>query len=181
MNATHLHLILNHLPMLGVVIAGVLFGIALWYDNVQFQRLTLGLIALFALTAIPVYLTGEPAQHVVERLAGVSEAAIDRHEHAASIALGAVEGLGGLALLGMLIFRRARAIPRGFAASVLVFALAVSGLFGWTGYLGGQIRHTEIRADAPVSGRAGFDASSDAGQPGRAHSKKPARTGAEHR
>jgi len=155
MNATHIHLILNHLPILGVVIAGAVFGIALWYRNVQFQRVALGFLVLFALATIPVYLTGEPAEETVERLPGVSEAAIDRHEQAASIAFAAVEGLGGLALLGVLLFRTATTIPRVFAAAVLVLALGVGGLFGWTGYLGGQIRHTEIRADASVPKEVG--------------------------
>lgn len=144
MSATHLHLILNHLPMLGVVFAGVLFAIALLYRNARFQRLSLWFLVLFALTAIPVYLTGESAEEVAERLPGVSEAVIERHEEAALAALVAMEVLGGLALLGAALFRKAARIPAYLAAGVLALTLSTTGLFAWTGYLGGQIRHTEI-------------------------------------
>jgi hypothetical protein len=32
------------------------------------------------------------------------------------------------------------------ASAFLGLTLVAGGLFGWTGYLGGQIRHTEVRA-----------------------------------
>ena len=176
MSATHLHLILNHVPMLGVVIAGALFGIALAYRNIQFQRVALGFLVVFALTAIPVYLTGEPAEEAVERMPGVSERMIDRHEKAASTALAAMEGLGGLGLLGMLIFRKAAALPRVFAAGMLVLTLAVSGLFGWTGYLGGQIRHPELRAAAQPAATA-LEVSGERGRSDHARSEKSAWAG----
>jgi hypothetical protein len=113
----------------------------------------LGYLVLVALAAIPAYLTGEPTEEAVERAPGVSEPTIDRHDQAASTVLAAVEGLGGVALLGMLIVRTAAALPRVFVAGVLVLVVAVSGLFGWTGHLGGQIRHPELRAAAPAAGR----------------------------
>ncbi len=175
MNAVHLHLILNHLPMLGVVIAGALFGVALWYRNAQFQRVVLGLLVILALTAIPVYLSGRSAEEIVERLAGVSEQTIDRHEEAASAAFGAMEGLGGFALLGMLLYRKARAIPKVFCAGTLVLTLGVSGLFGWGGYLGGQIRHTEIRAD--ISGSDAMPGTLDQERRGGHRSETSARPG----
>ena len=177
MGGAHIHLILNHVPILGSVIAGALFGIALAFRNIQFQRVALGFLVVFALTAIPVYLTGEPAEKVVERAPGVSEPTIDRHEKAASMALAAMEGLGGLALLGMLVFRKAAALPRVFAAGVLVLALAVSGLFGWTGYLGGQIRRPELRAAASDSGTARLEVSGKRGRSDLARSEKSAMAG----
>ena len=180
MGAAHIHLILNHVPMLGIVIAGALFGIALAYRNIQFQRVALGFLVVFSLTAIPVYLTGEPAEEAVERAPGVSERMIDRHEKAASTALAAMEGLGGLALLGMLIFRKVAALPRAFAAGVLALVLAVSGLFGWTGYLGGQIRHSELRAAAPDSGTARLEVSGERKRSDHSRSGKSARAGDSH-
>jgi hypothetical protein len=51
----------------------------------------------------------------------------------------------------MLAFRKAAAIPKLFAAGLLAVALTATGLSAWTGYLGGQIRHPEIRSGAPVS------------------------------
>jgi Domain of unknown function (DUF5666) len=73
MNAAHLHLILNHVPVLGVVFAGLLLGTALWYRSAQFQRVALVAMVGSALVAVPVYLTGERAEEAVEHVAGVSE------------------------------------------------------------------------------------------------------------
>ena len=76
MGAAHLHLILNHVPVLGVVFAGLLLGTALWYRSPQFQRLALVMVVGSALVAVPVYLTGEGAEDMVEGMAGVSRASL---------------------------------------------------------------------------------------------------------
>jgi hypothetical protein len=145
MSLVHVHLILNHVPIVGTVVAGVLFAIAALRRNLQLQRVALAFLLVFALLTIPVYFTGEPAEHAVEHLAGVSEAAIDRHEDAANASFVAVEILGAAALLSLALFRR-RALPRVFAAAMMALTLVTAGLFGWTGYLGGEIRHSEITA-----------------------------------
>lgn len=148
MTPAHLHLVLNHLPAIGIVFAGALFVVALLERNAPFQRVALWFLVVSALAAIPVYLTGESAEEVVEGLPGVAEALIERHQDAAGITFVAMEVLGGLALLGALIFRKAQEAPRVVSAGLVALVVATSGLFAWTGYLGGQIRHTEIRSAA---------------------------------
>jgi uncharacterized membrane protein len=82
----------------------------------------------------------------------VSEAIIHEHEEAAEVANYAAIALALLAL-GVLVWRR-RAPEIGTAPTVAVLlgALVVFGLMARTGNLGGQIRHTEIRAAAAASG-----------------------------
>jgi hypothetical protein len=143
MTATHVHLFLNHVPVLGVVFAGVLLVVAWRLRSAAFQRLALLGLVFFALTAIPVYLTGDVAEDVAERVPGVSNRAIDSHEDAAGAAFVAVEVLGGLALLSLLAVGRTPAIREIALTLVLVATLVTSGLFAWTSYLGGQIRHPE--------------------------------------
>jgi hypothetical protein len=143
MTSTHVHLFLNHVPVLGVVFAGVLLAAAWWLRSPAFQRLALLGLVFFALMAIPVYLTGDAAEDAVERVPGVSDAAIDSHEDAADVAFVAVEVLGGLALVSLLAVGRAPAVRTVVMSVVLVATLVTSGLFAWTSYLGGQIRHPE--------------------------------------
>lgn len=159
MSLVHLHLVLNHLPALGLVFAGALFLVALAKRSGPFQRVALWFLVVSALAAIPVYLTGESAEEAVERLPGVSEAIVERHEEAAGVAFAAMEGLGGLALLAALVFRRRPEVPRAVAAGLVTLVVATSALFTWTGYLGGQIRHSEVRSGAAVA-----DAGGDAGE-----------------
>jgi uncharacterized membrane protein len=147
MNWAHVHLMLNHLPVLGTVFGAVLLAWALLRRDQTMQRAALATFALAALAAIPVYLTGEPSEDAVEHLAGTAEAAIESHEEAAVIALIAVEALGAMALAALLLFR-GRAIPRPLTTAALVFALATAGWMAQTANLGGRIRHAELRANA---------------------------------
>jgi len=148
MNATHLHLLLNHVPVLGTVFGLGLFVFASWRRSDEIKRAALGLFLIAALIAIPAYLTGEPAEDSVESLPGVTHALIERHEEAAAIAMTGVLVLGLMSLAGLILFRHPQPLPRWFGSLTLTAALVVSGLLGWTASLGGQVRHTEIRPTA---------------------------------
>ena len=66
MDASHIHLLLNHFPILGTLIAS---GILLWgiyQKNHAIKMLAAALLVAMALIAIPVYLTGEPAEETFE-------------------------------------------------------------------------------------------------------------------
>ena len=99
-----------------------------------------------SLLSIPTYLTGEPAAEIAESLPEVSEFFMEDHEEAALFALVALELCGALALWGLVGLRQAE-IPRWLAIGVLVGAIVSFGLTTWTAYLGGQIRHTELRSE----------------------------------
>jgi uncharacterized membrane protein len=147
MNAVHLHLMLTHIPVLGTIFALLLLVVGMLKRSDELKKVAFWAFAVFAVFAIPVFLTGEPTEKVVERIPGVSEAVIESHEEAATIAFGVILSLGAIALAGVM-FLRSRPVPQWFAVSVLALAIATSGLLGWTANLGGKVRHTEIRGDA---------------------------------
>ena len=149
MNWVHIHLLLNHLPVIGILVALPILTWGIWKRSEDVLRLALALLATLAAVTMVVYFTGEPAEEAVEGLAGVSESLIERHEEAALFATAAFAALGVLALGGLIRFRR-RAMPARFAVLVLVLALIPAGMVAWTANLGGQIRHTEIRPGAPT-------------------------------
>jgi uncharacterized membrane protein len=151
MNAAHWHLLLNHVPVLGTVFGLAALAAGLWKASEDLKRLALVVFAAGALLAVPVYLTGEPAEDVVKRLPGVGRDALERHEDAAGAALGGVLALGVVSVAGLIGFRRRRPVADWLAVSVLLGAVVVSGLMGWTANLGGQVRHTEIRSTAKAS------------------------------
>lgn len=147
MDAAHLHLVLNHAPLFGVVFAVIGLAWALVRASDGVARASLGLLVLAGLLVVPVYLSGEDAEEIVEDQVGVSHDAIEEHEEAAlggAIAVGVV-GLLGLALL---LGFRGREIPRGMTGLALVLALAAAGWIGYVANLGGQINHPEIRSGA---------------------------------
>ena len=147
MNWAHVHLMLNHLPVLGTIFGLLLLAWAVVRRDERLQRAGLATFVLTALAAIPVFLTGEPSEKIVEDLAGTAEAAIEAHEEAAVIALIAIEALGAMALAALFLFRK-RGVPRPLAGAALVFALATAGWMAQTANLGGRIRHAELGATA---------------------------------
>jgi uncharacterized membrane protein len=161
MNPAHLHLILNHIPVVGLGAALLLLLYAMARKNDELKRVTLAAFVLLALVAIAVYLTGKAAEDSVEHLPGVSEAIIDRHQDAATVSLVAIELLGAVSLAGLIFSRRSNSLLRWFAVISLVISLVAAGLITWTANLGGQIRHTEIRAGAPASTQDNGDAEGD--------------------
>ncbi len=148
MNATHLHLLLNHVPVLGPVFALGLLAFGIWRKSADLQKAALGAFVIAALIAIPAYLTGEPAEESIESLPGVLEVLIENHETAASFAFGGIVALGVIAILGLFLFRGRKNISPPFMTLMLMGAITVSALMAWTANLGGQIRHTEIRPNA---------------------------------
>lgn len=154
MNAAHLHLVLNHLPVIGMVFGLATLLYALWRRSEDFQRFALGLLVIVALTAIPTFLTGEPAEELVEHLAGVSHQAIEAHEESATLSLALAIALGVLAA-GALVGYRNRKLPALLLALIVVVSAVDAALLAVTANLGGAVRHTEIYAAASPEGDDG--------------------------
>ena len=148
MNWAHVHLMINHFPVIGTLGTILLLVYALLRKSEEVKKVSLGLFVLIASTTLAVYITGQEAEEVVKNLPGVTEAYISRHEEAASLSLVLMGALGATALVGLLLLRRSGSIPRWVVILVLALSLIVAGAVGLTTNLGGQIRHTEIRGDA---------------------------------
>ena len=158
MNAAHLHLLLNHLPVVGTIGCILLLAWAGVRRSPELAKVSLGMLVLVAVAGAAAYLTGEPAEESVEHAAGVSEGLIERHEEAAMVALVLLSAVGALSLGELLAFRR-RAVPRALILATLLATLLPAAAMGYTANLGGQIRHAEIRAGA--SATAGEQAAGD--------------------
>ncbi len=148
MNPVHLHLLLNHAPVVGIPIAGVLLAWGIAQADRRLQRTAFALLVALALLTLPVFLTGEPAEETVEHLPGVAETMIGRHEDLATFAAAATAALGLIAVAALALSRKGRAVPRPAALAGLVGVIASAAFLTPTAYLGGQIRHTEIRGAA---------------------------------
>lgn len=151
MNATHFHLLLNHLPVLGIAFGLGLLIFGLWRRSTELKKTALGVFVLVALATVPVYLTGEPAEDGVETLPGVSKPFMEQHEEATSTGFIAAGVLGVGSLTGLIWFRRGRVLPIWYGFATLGAALIVGALMAWVANLGGQIRHTEIRGSNSAS------------------------------
>jgi hypothetical protein len=144
-NAAHWHLVLNHLPVVGSMAALLLLAWAWLRNTDDLKRTALGALVLVAVVAVPAFLTGEPSESHIKGLQGVSPRWMSKHEDLAELALWATVGVGAAALAGLVVFRKARGIPRWVVAVLLAAGLLVCGLMIRTANYGGKIRHAEIR------------------------------------
>ena len=145
MNQAHIHLLVNHLPIVGSLFAAVLLGIGVLQKNIILTKA--GLVAVLAagVLCLPAQLSGGGAADVVRNMPRVSRALVHNHAEAAELGFWVLEGATTLALLSLLMLKNNS--PRAHLLSLLtlVAALASFGLLARAGNLGGQIRHTEIR------------------------------------
>ena len=148
MNTAHLHLMLNHLPVLGapMLLAVLAYGMGRRLPEVT--RLALwGTVAL-GVISVAVYLTGEPAEELVESLPTFDHDLVERHEAVAlgaTVLLGVTAVLAGLALWASRVGGRlAGTVSRLVLAGLLAGTAAVAA----TAWTGGPIGHPEIRAGA---------------------------------
>lgn len=151
MSDLHLHLVLNHFPLIGLAIGAfvLLFGFLL--KKPQIKATALGIFIFSAIMAIIVNYTGEGAEHAVENLPGFSELYIEAHEDAAELFLIMMLVLGGISLVTLfLVIRKMKLAVYGY---ILVILLVIAAAFAANdvGTSGGEIRHSEIRPDGTVN------------------------------
>lgn len=151
MNPSHIHVALTHVPVIGIIFSGILLLIAFLTMDKKWQRISFWFIFFVALSAIPVFFSGEPAEKIIEKLAGVSESVIEEHESFATISFIVTIILGLFSIIGLIIYRNRPMFPGYFQAGMLIFTIITMALLAYTAYLGGHVRHCEIRPDFGIS------------------------------
>ncbi len=146
-NAAHLHLLVNHFPVEGVMFGVVLLVSGMARRSEEWMKAAMMVFILAGIAAVAAFLTGQSAAHLMLRLPGISRAAVHAHSNAAGYALTGASILGLFCLLGWygLTARHISPWPRWFAPTCLLLSLIVTGLMAWTAYKGGEIRHPEAR------------------------------------
>jgi len=147
MDAVHIHLILTHFPIVGTFIAVGILAYGLFVKNDTIKKVALIIFILMAITTIPVFLTGEEAEETVEHIAGVSEHIIEEHEELAEKAIWLIEFLGALSLFALFAIKNKKSSAKTIVLITFIVSIITFGVFAKVGNLGGQIRHSEIRAN----------------------------------
>lgn len=146
-SGAHLHLIINHAPILGSFFALALLLASFLFTTDVLRRTALVVLIGSAIAAAAANFSGDAAEDAIRGFPGVRREIIHEHEEMGETSLIASAVLGVLAL-GALVRWRSAPIPRGATLVVLVGTAAVTGMMAYTGLLGGRVRHTEIRPGA---------------------------------
>jgi uncharacterized membrane protein len=144
MNQTHIHILITHLPIFGSILGAFVLAYGLYSKSSDTKVTAYFLFIISAIGAGIAYLTGEAAEEAVENIPGVIETTINAHEEFAMFALISLIILGIASIIGLFMTLKKTPLARTIAFVILFLSLISFGLVARTGYLGGQIRHTEI-------------------------------------
>ena len=152
MNGALVHLLLNHIPILGslFVICLIVYGLIVKSEDI-FRAALVALVAI-SLLSIPAYLSGEDAEHVVEDITSVNKQAMEDHEDMAEISFWILMMNGAIALGTIIASRKPALISKPLLWINFIVALIVFVMMARTGWSGGQIRHSEIHIEKTVTG-----------------------------
>jgi len=147
MTGVHLHLLVNHAPIFGALFALCLFAASYRWAPDVLRRAGFVVLIFAGLAATVAFYTGEPAEDAVRGLPGIRREVIHEHEEMGEKSFIVAAAAGVLAIV-LLAKSRRGSISNMMAASGLVTSLIVTGMMVYTGLLGGQVRHTEVRPGA---------------------------------
>ncbi|NGY36983.1 hypothetical protein FQU23_005590 [Flavobacterium sp. XN-5] len=151
MNDAHLHLMVNHFPIIGTIFGiGILIaGLVLKNNALKNTAYILFIVAaLFAALSMN---TGEGAEELVEDMPNIGKKIIHEHEELAEKLALLLYATGIFSLLS--IYTSSKNHKLAIIASYITLFLAIGAavLGSSVGTSGGEIRHTEIRDNAGIS------------------------------
>ena len=147
MNDAHLHMVVNHFPIIGTIFGiGILIaGIFLNNSSVKNTAYILFIIAaIFGALSMG---TGEGAEEMVEDFPNIGKAIIHEHEELAEKFVLVLYATGVFALISLVAAIKKFRLAKIFSFITLILALIAGVISINVGTSGGEIRHTEIRED----------------------------------
>ncbi len=148
LNGAHWHLLVNHFPIVGGLMATIVLGIGLFRRNESVIQLSFGLFVLMSIATFATNQTGEQAEHYLKSINALDKEIFHKHEDAADWANIGMYLTGGLSLL-TLFWQRAKQ-SKLLPMLILIMSLITFGLMANAGRLGGLIMHRELRAETPI-------------------------------
>lgn len=151
-NGAHWHLLVNHFPIIGSLLAMLILGYGLFRPNTSILQLSFGLFVLMSIATMITNQTGESAEHFLKSINKLNRTLLHEHEEAADLATIGMYLTGLLSALA-LVWKRAtqwRLLP----TLIFMLSLITFGLMANTGRLGGLIMHEELQnesANTPTS------------------------------
>ena len=144
MNEFHQHLLINHFPIVGIILAALVLFVGLIMRNDLVKRVAFGLFILSAILTLPANKTGENAEHAIVKADGFDEISIEKHEEMAEFGFWSSLITGLLSIAAFYLSFKGNDL-RGILAFVVLITSFVAIYFMWqTGLSGGKIRHPEI-------------------------------------
>lgn len=151
MNEAHLHMVVNHFPIIGTILAiGILIA-GLLSKNRSIINTSYVLFVIGAIFGILSMNTGEGAEELVEDMPGIGWKIIHEHEELAEKMALLLDILGVLSLVGFYLQFKKNAKEKLVSYIILLIGIASLFVIQKVGTSGGKIRHTEIRNESVIT------------------------------
>lgn len=145
MDASKLHLLLNHYPVIVMIVGVTILLTGIWRKNSRAILFSFKLFFAAALIVLPVYVAGEMAGGSAGKTYfGAHAEALNTHKSSARTAFILMEFTGLVSLIALIFNLRNRAIPDRLVWVLLVLSLASCGLIGYTTHLGRQVKWADV-------------------------------------
>lgn len=145
-NPAYQHLLINHLPIMGIAMGLVGMGVAFVLRQRTGFIPALVILFIAGVSAWPVYVTGSAAYKPIRRMA--DDAGIDWldiHMERADQSIWAFYVLAVVAAVALVAPRKWPQTSLPLAILTTVIALGGLGVAGWIAEAGGKVRHPEFR------------------------------------
>ena len=146
---THLHLLLNHWPIMGSFTGFGLLLVGYLWKSTDVKRVALVVFSVIGLLTLPTAITGNAAALRLMGRPGVSPELVRVHFGAAFLALAFMMMLGTTSWYALWLYRRESHLSTGVMNFIIVLSIIVMGLMTVAGNTGGDIMHPETRVGAP--------------------------------
>lgn len=145
------HLFLNHVPIVGLIFGLVFVTVGIVRTSAAALRVGLQTFVVVGLTALPVGASGLVSAKVLAGAPWLDAGAVAGHQLAGIVTVALFIGLAVFSSAALFALRNTGAVPRWAARTVLALAIAGVGATLWTAYLGGALRHNELRGTSTSS------------------------------
>ena len=145
MDELHLHLVVNHLPIIFPIVGVIILLIGIFSKSEVTKRNAYIIFILGAITSIAAMGTGEGAEDSATKIAGLSENLIKKHEEVSEIFAALTYVLGAISLAALIASFRNSVISKYAPFLVGIFAIVSLFFAQKVGTTGGEIRHNEIK------------------------------------
>lgn len=145
MNDAHLHMVVNHFPIIGTIFGFGILIAGLVLKNKTLMNTSYVLFIVAAIFGAISMGTGEGAEELVEDMPNVGKQIIHEHEELAEKLAVLLYVLGAFSLVGLYLNFKNHAKAKLLSFLILVVSAIGLILVQKVGTSGGEIRHTEIR------------------------------------
>jgi len=145
MNSAHQHLLINHFPIIALILGVLILLIGILAKSSVTRRVGLFVFFIAGICALPTMSTGEGAEEVVEHMEGMDHRLIHEHEEKAETMMPFMWGIIFLSLIALFLEWKKKSMAMVASITVLLVGMIATYFAREVGTSGGEISHPEIR------------------------------------